>query len=132
MSTTYPIIETQLRLIRALQKGYIEALEAGDWQAANYRCLHLHKLCEGLHHLSQLLDRETSIPEAMPPKAMPKSMNNSWVSSIRATAPLNSLAPASDSTEKPAVSAPLPPEPTRYEWGIGFQGIEPPPIEEVW
>ncbi len=132
MSTTYPIIETQLRLIRALQKGYIEALESGDWQAANYRCLHLHKLCEGLHHLSQLLDRETNIPEAMPPKGMPKSINNSWVSSIRATAPLNSLAPASDSPEKPAVSPPLPPEPTRYEWGIGFQGIDPPPIDEVW
>ena len=128
MAATYPIIETQLRLIRALQKGYIEALEAGDWQAANYRCLHLHKLCEGLNYLSQLLDRENSIPEAMPPK----SINNSWVSSIRTTAPLNSLNPASDSMEKPVVSPPVPPEPARYEWGIGFQGMEPPPIDEVW
>lgn len=128
MAATYPIIETQLRLIRALQKGYIEALEAGDWQAANYRCLHLHKLCEGLHHLSQLLDRENSIPEPMPPK----SINNSWVSSIRTTSPLNSLNPASEAIEKPIVSPPLPPEPARYEWGIGFQGMEPPPIDEVW
>ncbi|HEY9823526.1 MAG TPA: hypothetical protein V6D35_22555 [Candidatus Sericytochromatia bacterium] len=129
MSNTYPIIETQLRLIRALQKGYIEALEAGDWQAANYRCLHLHKLCEGLHHLSQLLNRESGIPEAMPQKSV-----NSWVSSIRAAAPSNALTPSpeSNSTEKPVVSPPLPPEPTRYEWGIGFQGIEPPPIDEVW
>ncbi len=134
MPNTYPIIETQLRLIRALQKGYIEALEAGDWQAANYRCLHLHKLCEGLHHLSQLLNRESGIPEAMPQKSV-----NSWVSSIRAAAPNNALVPSaltppseSNSTEKPAVSPPLPPEPTRYEWGIGFQGIEPPPIDEVW
>jgi hypothetical protein len=128
MAATYPIIETQLRLIRALQKGYIEALESGDWQAANYRCLHLHKLCEGLHHLSQLLDRENSIPEAMPPK----SINNSWVSSIRTTSPLNSLNPASEAIEKPVVSPPIPPEPARYEWGIGFQGMEPPPIDEVW
>jgi hypothetical protein len=129
MPNTYPIIETQLRLIRALQKGYIEALEAGDWQAANYRCLHLHKLCEGLHHLSQLLNRESGIPEAAPQKSV-----NNWVSSIRAAAPTNALTPSaeSNSTEKPVVSAPLPPEPTRYEWGIGFQGIEPPPIDEVW
>src|SRR4028118_1454274 len=97
MAITYPIIETQLRLIRALQKGYIEALEAGDWQAANYRCLHLHKLCEGLHHLSQLLNRESGIPEAMPQKSV-----NSWVSSIRAAAPTNALTPSpeSNSTEK--------------------------------
>lgn len=131
MTTTYPIIETQLRLIRALQKGYVEALEAGDWQAANYRCFHLHKLCEGLHHLSQLLDRERSIPEPVPQKSL-NGMNNSWVSSIRATAPLNSLTPAPDFAEKPVVSPPPPPEPTRYEWGIGFQGIDPPPIDEVW
>lgn len=128
--TTYPIIETQLRLIRALQKGYIEALESGDWQAANYRCLHLHKLCEGLHHLSQLLDRENNIPEAMPPKSI--NNNNSWVTSIRATAPMNSLNPAPDTTEKPIMSPPVTPEPARYEWGIGFQGMEPPPIDEVW
>lgn len=129
MTATYPIIETQLRLIRALQKGYIEALESGDWQAANYRCLHLHKLCEGLHHLSQLLDRENNIsPEAMPPK----SINNSWVRSIRATAPMNSLNPAPDTPEKPIMSPPVTPEPARYEWGIGFQGMDPPPIDEVW
>ncbi|HEY9901111.1 MAG TPA: hypothetical protein V6D43_01560 [Candidatus Sericytochromatia bacterium] len=126
MTITYPIIETQLRLIRALQKGYVEALEAGDWQAANYRCLHLHKLCEGLHHLSQLLDRESSIPDAVPQKSV-----NSWVSSIRSTAPINSLTQSPDSAEKPVVS-PSSPEGTRYEWGIGFQGINPPPIDEVW
>lgn len=131
MTTTYPIIETQLRLIRALQKGYVEALEAGDWQAANYRCFHLHKLCEGLHHLSQLLDRERSIPESAPQKSF-NAINNSWVSSIRATTPMNSLTPTPDFAEKPVVSPPLPPEPTRYEWGIGFQGIDPPPIDEVW
>ncbi len=128
MATAYPIIETQLRLIRALQKGYIEALEAGDWQAANYRCLHLHKLCEGLHHLSQLLDRESTIQNPVPPK----SFNNSWVSAIHTNMPANSLNHSPEATDKPVVSPPIPPEPARYEWGIGFQGVEPPPLEEGW
>jgi hypothetical protein len=127
MGITYPIIETQLRLIRALQKGYIEALEAGDWQAADYRCAHLHKLCEGLHHLSQLLDRESTIPASVT-----QSKANTWVSSVRSTAPIHSLTPSPDAADKPVVSPPPPPEPTRYEWGIGFQGVEPPPINEVW
>lgn len=78
MTANYPIIETQLRLIRALQKGYAEALEAGDWQAADYRAAHLHKLCEGLQHLSQLLDKGRVIPEAMKPKP-----SNNWVNTIR-------------------------------------------------
>jgi hypothetical protein len=127
MANTYPIIETQLRLIRALQKGYVEALEAGDWQAANYRCLHLHKLCEGLHHLSELLDKENRIPDTVTPKS-----GNSWVSSIHGTNLIPSLNPSAETPDKPPVSPPLPPEPARYEWGMGFQGVEPPPIDEVW
>lgn len=133
MAITYPIIETQLRLIRALQKGYVEALEAGDWQAANYRCLHLHKLCEGLHHLSELLDREGNIPETntTPPK---KGSGNSWISAIHSPNPIHSLNPASESDDKPAAVSqqPLSTEPGHYEWGIGFQSVEPPPIDEVW
>lgn len=78
MTPNYPIIETQLRLIRALQKGYAEALEAGDWQMADYRAAHLHKLCEGLHHLSQLLDKGRTTPE----KIKQKSSNN-WVNTLR-------------------------------------------------
>lgn len=130
MAITYPIIETQLRLIRALQKGYVEALEAGDWQAANYRCIHLHKLCEGLHHLSELLDREGKIPDTLTPLA-PRN-NNSWVNSIHTTTPIHSLTSAPDATDNPAVSPPPLPEPPHYEWGIGFPGVEPPPIDEVW
>lgn len=129
MTITYSIIETQLRLIRALQKGYVEALEAGDWQAANYRCLHLHKLCEGLHYLSELLDREGSIPD----NAAPKKRNNTWVSSIRSTAPLPLTASPETESKPAAVSPPLPAEPPmQYEWGTGLQGVEPPPIDEVW
>ncbi len=132
MAITYPIIETQLRLIRALQKGYVEALEAGDWQAANYRCLHLHKLCEGLHHLSELLDREGKIPDTLTPLPQQRT-NNSWVSSIHTTSPMHSLNSASEGNDKSVVSPPPPlPEPPHYEWGIGFQGVEPPPIDEVW
>lgn len=127
MANTYPIIETQLRLIRALQKGYVEALEAGDWQAANYRCLHLHKLCEGLHHLSELLDKENRIPETVTSKS-----GNSWVSSIHSTNLIPSLNPSPETPDKSPVSPPIPPEPARYEWGMGFQGVEPPPIDEVW
>ena len=128
MAITYPIIETQLRLIRALQKGYIEALEAGDWQAANYRCMHLHKLCEGLHYLCQLLEKDSSIPDSV---VKPKNAS-SWVSSIRSTAPMHSLTYSPEAADKPVVSPPPQPEPTRSEWGLGFQGLEPPPIDEAW
>ena len=78
MTFNYPIIETQLRLIRALQKGYAEALEAGDWQAADYRAAHLHKLCEGLHHLSQLLDKGRISPEGIKSKSP-----SNWVNTLR-------------------------------------------------
>lgn len=127
MAINYPIIETQLRLIRALQKGYVEALEAGDWQAADYRCAHLNKLCEGLFHLSQLLERENTLP----PGAKPKNSNN-WVNSVRATVPSRVINHANESTEKPTNSAALPPEPTRYEWGASVPATQPPPIDEVW
>lgn len=130
MTITYPIIETQLRLIRALQKGYIEALEAGDWQAADYRCSHLHKLCEGLHHISQLLNKESSIPDTVTQRNV-----NSWVSSIRSV-PTPSSTPSLKAADKPVASPPPPPgpapDPTRYEWGLGSQGVEPPPLDEVW
>lgn len=130
MTITYPIIETQLRLIRALQRGYAEALEAGDWQAADYRCAHLHKLCEGLYHLSQLLDKGNSNSATVTPKN-----SNGWVSSIRSATPVHSLTQSPVEADKPAVSSPLPPEPTRYEWGgdsLQPPGIKPPPIDEVW
>jgi hypothetical protein len=127
MANTYPIIETQLRLIRALQKGYVEALEAGDWQAANYRCLHLHKLCEGLHHLSELLNQENRIPDTVASKG-----NNNWVSSIHSTSPIHTLSPSSETIDQPVMPTTLPSEAARYEWGMGFQGLEPPPIDEVW
>ncbi|HBB36367.1 MAG TPA: hypothetical protein DDZ80_11070 [Cyanobacteria bacterium UBA8803] len=113
MTINYPIIETQLRLIRALQRGYAEALEAGDWQAADYRCTHLHKLCEGLHHLSSLLERGNPIPTAVTARNP-----NNWVSTIRSTAPIHSLSESTEVNEKPVSSKPLPPEP--------------PPIDEVW
>jgi hypothetical protein len=127
MAINYPIIETQLRLIRALQKGYVEALEAGDWQAADYRCSHLHKLCEGLYHLSQLLDRGTNVlPEAVTPRN-----TNSWVSTIRSVAPTNSLSQSPESGDKPVVTPPPPPDPSRYIWSGGLQNTDP-PIDEVW
>lgn len=128
MALTYSIIETQLRLIRALQRGYIEALEAGDWQAAEYRCLHLQRLCEGLQHLSQLLDREGNAANPSVSKAA-----NGWINSVRSLAPGQS---ADTGTIKPMNSNSTPPDPSRYEWGGGgnanSQGIEPPPIDEVW
>jgi hypothetical protein len=125
----YPIIETQLRLIRALQKGYVEALEAGDWQAAEYRCAHLHKLCEGLHYLGQLLSKENSIPSPGTP-APPRSVNG-WVSSIRAVTQTPSLTQASaNATDKPAVTPP-PTDPASYIWSNESQSPKP-PIDEVW
>ncbi|MGB7441012.1 MAG: hypothetical protein WA919_08095 [Coleofasciculaceae cyanobacterium] len=136
MAINYPIIETQLRLIRALQKGYVEALEAGDWKAADYRCAHLNKLCEGLNHLSQLLGTEHRLPDAITTKTVtPKTINN-WVGTIRSNglhqSQPNSLNQASETSNKSPLSQPLPPEATRNEWGIGFQGIDQPPIDEVW
>lgn len=92
MTSNYPIIETQLRLIRALQKGYAEALEAGDWQAADYRAAHLHKLCEGLHHLSQLLDKGHIPSEIVKPKS-----SNNWVNTLRSV-------PSSFSQTQPLMS----------------------------
>lgn len=125
MSINYPVIETQIRLIRALQKGYVEALEAGDWQAADYRCAHLRQLCEGLYHLSKLLDKEVSLPDGVTQKNP-----NAWVNSIRSIAPTNptqSLNP----TDKPAASTPPIPDPTRYIWSGSSQNT-PPPVDEVW
>ena len=129
MTTTHPfIIETQLRLIRAFQKGYIEALEAGDWQAADYRGSHLQKLCEWLYHLTQSLDRRSSIPEAVTQKSV-----NSWVGSIRSIAPTTSSNPSPNAADKPMVSPPSPPDPARYVWGMRpGEGSESPPIDEVW
>lgn len=127
---TYPIVETQLRLIRALQKGYVEALEAADWQSADYRCSHLHKLCEGLHYLSLMLDK-TSVPEAAPPKRV---NGNGWVSSIRSVAPAQPL----NSADRPVTSATsepfseTPPDPMRYAWGGDPLGVKPKPVDEVW
>ncbi|MCA1990792.1 MAG: hypothetical protein LDL41_01920 [Coleofasciculus sp. S288] len=125
----YPILETQLRLIRALQKGYVEALEAGDWQAADYRCNHLHKLCEGLHHLSQLLDRG-SVPDGV----TQKSANvKSWVSSIHSTTPTQSQALAP--VDKSVVSPPAPETTSElmpYTWDGDMQNVKPHPIDEVW
>jgi hypothetical protein len=115
-----------MRLIRALQKGYVEALEAGDWQAADYRCTHLNKLCEGLYYLSQLLDRENSLPDAVASKPP-----NGWVNSIRSVSPNQSSAQALGGTDKPAISPPPISDPTRYEWGGGLQ-VKKPPIDEVW
>lgn len=129
MANTYPILETQLRLIRALQKGYIEALEAGNWQAADYRCAHLQKLCEGLHYLSQLLDRGGT------PEATTRKVTNSWVSSIRSTAPLSSSTQFLSSINKPVASSPSPeetPESIQTPLKGILQGIKPQPIDEIW
>jgi hypothetical protein len=131
MAITYPIIETQLRLIRALQKGYVEALEAGDWQAADYRCSHLHKLCEGLHHLSQLLDRGSRIPDSVTPRNA-----NGWVSSIHSVVPTPSPTQSLVAADKPVASPPPPaeqtPAPMRDEWRGGLEGVKSKPSDEVW
>ena len=129
MAINYPIIETQIRLIRALQKGYVEALEAEDWQAADYRCNHLNKLCEGLYYLSQLLDKDSTI--SSPVKAARNTNPNNWVSSIRSTTPARALNHSLDSGEN-SMSSSLSSEPTRYEWGSSSQSVQPPPIDEVW
>jgi hypothetical protein len=130
MTMTYPIIETQLRLVRALQKGYVEALEAGDWQAADYRCSQLHKLCEGLHYITAMLDKQ-SVSEAVPPRRV-----NGWVSSIRSTAPT----PSPNRTDQLLAAGtfePPPetqPDPMRYAWdGEPLPlGVKPKPVDEVW
>ncbi|MCA1995143.1 MAG: hypothetical protein LDL41_24305 [Coleofasciculus sp. S288] len=129
MAINYPIIETQLRLIRALQKGYVEALEAGDWQAADYRCNHLHKLCEGLHYLGQLLSKENAIPPNPVPVAS-RSVNG-WVSTIRATNQPPSLTQSSNSGDKPAVPPSTNSDPSNYIWSGETQAPRP-PIDEVW
>ncbi|HEY9671369.1 MAG TPA: hypothetical protein V6D11_07995 [Waterburya sp.] len=131
MTTNYPIIETQLRLIRALQKGYAEALEAGDWQAADYRAAHLHKLCEGLHHLNKLLDKGRTIPEPMRPKT-----TGNWLSSIRAMKPTLSPTPAlipdDKSATPPSLLPELKPEQLQDEWQNGFQEPQPKVVDEAW
>jgi len=126
MAINYPIIETQIRLIRALQKGYVEALEAGDWQAADYRCAHLQKLCEGLYHLSQLLDKENSLPDGVTPKN-----SNGWVNSIRSIAPSSRRSRYSVSDLVSAASASPIPDPTRYIWSGGSQSVQQ-PVDEAW
>lgn len=132
MTTNYPIIETQLRLIRALQKGYAEALEAGDWQAADYRLAHLHKLCEGLNHLGQLLDKGRTTPETLTPKP-----SNGWVSTIRSASPTLSPTPSVITEDRNEESLPpsLPefkPEQIHEEWQNNFQIPKPKPIDEIW
>lgn len=126
MAMNYPIIETQIRLIRALQKGYVEALEAGDWQAADYRCAHLQKLCEGLYHLSQLLDKENSLPDGVAPRNA-----NGWVNSIRSIAPTNPPTQSLGTSDKSGTSASPLPDPTRYIWSGGSQSVQQ-PVDEAW
>lgn len=130
MAINYPIIETQLRLIRALQKGYVEALEAGDWQAADYRAAHLHKLCEGLYHLSQLLDKGRTVPDMV----MPKN-RDSWVSSIRSVPSTLSLDRPPIGDNQPVASPPplpdLKPEQLNDEWRINFQNSKSTSGDEV-
>ncbi len=131
MTNTHPLIEIHLRLIGALQKGYIEALEAGDWQAADYRCSHLNKLAEGLYYLSQSLDRGNQAP--LPVK---QRSNHSWLNSVHAIKPTepstNSPTYPPKTTDQSTASQAIAPEPSNYEWGVGFQGVEPPPIDKVW
>lgn len=120
MAINYPIIETQLRLIRALQKGYVEALEAGDWQAADYRAAHLHKLCEGLHHLSQLLEKGRTVPDTGTLKT-----RESWLNTIR-SAPSNLSLEPPLMAGNPPVSSPPPlpeiePDQLNDEWRNSFQ-----------
>ena len=133
MTINYPIIETQLRLIRALQKGYAEALEAGDWQAADYRAAHLQKLCEGLHHLSQLLDKGRSVPDSVRPKT---ATAGNWLSSIRAVkptlSPAQTLIPDDKSAPPPSLLPELKPEQLQDDWHTGFQEPQPKAVEEAW
>ena len=129
MTINYPIIETQLRLIRALQKGYVEALEAGDWQTADYRAAHLQKLCEGLHHLSQLLDQGRTFPTAMTPKN-----RDSWISSIRSVpSTLSFEQPLTADNTPVAAPPPLPerkPEQFNEEWLSSFQVPSPRSVDQ--
>jgi hypothetical protein len=130
MAINYPIIETQLRLIRALQKGYAEALEAGDWQAADYRAAHLHKLCEGLHHLSQLLDKGRTIPDTVTLKN-----RDSWLNSIR-SAPTNlSLEQPLIAGNPPVASPPslpeIEPDQLNDEWRNSFQRSMSTPADDL-
>jgi|GEM_PF-2197711 len=127
MTNNHPLIEIHLRLIGALQKGYIEALEAGDWQAADYRCSHLNKLAEGLHYLTQSLDQGNQTPLPVKQKSSP-----SWLNSVRAINPTQSSTNPPKTTDQSTASPGTPPEPSNYEWGVLYQGTEPPPIDQVW
>lgn len=132
MATNYPIIETQLRLIKALQKGYAEALEAGDWQTADYRAAHLQKLCEGLHYLNQLLSKGQGLSNTVA-----RQNQESWVSIIRSVHPTPSLSPSKSlmTDTQPVLPPPLPelkPEQIHDEWHNSFRGPKPKPIDEVW
>ncbi|NES19848.1 MAG: hypothetical protein F6K41_13180 [Symploca sp. SIO3E6] len=135
MTNTHPLIEIHLRLIGALQKGYIEALEAGDWQAADYRCSHLNKLAEGLYYLSQSLEQGHQ-----PPLPVKHRSNPSWLNSVRTInptqsptqSPTNPPTNPPQATEQSTASPAIVTEPSNYEWGAGYQGAEPPPIDEVW
>ncbi|NET59913.1 MAG: hypothetical protein F6K47_28315 [Symploca sp. SIO2E6] len=131
MTNTHPLIEIHLRLIGALQKGYIEALEAGDWQAAEYRCSHLNKLSEGLYYLSQSLEQGNQ-----PPLLVKQASNPSWLNGVRAINPTQSSTnpptQSSPTTNQSTESSTISPELSNYEWGVGYQGAKPPPIDEVW
>ncbi|NEQ70728.1 MAG: hypothetical protein F6J86_37150 [Symploca sp. SIO1B1] len=135
MTSTHPLIEIHLRLIGALQKGYIEALEAGDWQAADYRCSHLNKLTEGLYYLSQSLEQGNHTPLPVPQRSNP-----SWLNGVRTinpipsstNSPTNPPTNPPKATEESTASPAIVSEPSNYEWGVGYQGAEPPPIDEVW
>jgi hypothetical protein len=130
MTINYPIIETQLRLIRALQKGYVEAIEAGDWQAADYRVTHLHQLCEGLYNLSQLLDKGRTEPTTVTPKN-----KDSWVNSIRSVSSTFSLDQPlptdNQSVESPPPLPELKPEQLNEEWRSNFQVSHPTSVDET-
>ncbi len=130
MTTNYPIIETQLRLIRALQKGYVEALEAGDWQTADYRAAHLHKMCEGLHHLSQLLDKGHAVETTVRQKN-----RDSWVNSIRSVSSTLSLDQSLTTNKQPiATPPPLPElngEQIKEEWWSNFPVSPPTAVDET-
>ena len=130
MTINYPIIETQLRLIRALQKGYVEAIEAGDWQAADYRVTHLHQLCEGLYNLSQLLDKGRTEPTTVTPKN-----KDSWVNSIRSVSSTFSLDQPLPTDNQPVESPPplpeLKPEQLNEEWHSNFQVSHPTSVDET-
>lgn len=122
---SYPILETQMRLIAALQHRSIEALEAGDWQAAARRCAHLNSLCEGLHYLTQILDGG-NIPEVVTQRS-----GNRGLGSIRSAAPTQPLDPVNKRvTSPPPVETT--PNPMQYAWAGKPLRVKQKPIDEVW